>query len=84
MPRRKIKPTPHESKYKKYVRVKYEVVGKRKTFEMDIPAINEVHLNSVLEPLIAHRHPCSMEDVFIVDEPFMVTNPVESENEVQE
>ena len=84
MPRRKkVKPTPHEGKYDKFIKVKYELAGKRKTFEMDIPALNEVHLNSVLEPLIAHKHPCDIADVFIVDEPFMVTNRTNDEK-VQE
>jgi|MDSZ01.2.fsa_nt_gb hypothetical protein len=85
MPRRgRVKPTPHVGKYDKFVKVRYEVIGKRKTFEMDIPAINEINLSSVLEPIIAHRHPCKMEDVFIVDEPFMVMNIKEDSNEVQE
>ena len=90
MPRKKIKPTPWESKskYNKFIKVKYEQLGKRKIFEMDIPVIGEITINSALEPLIAKRLGCDSTDIFLVDkndfEPFMVTNPVVSENEVQE
>ena len=86
MPRRKIKPTPWESKYNKFIKVKYEQLGKRKIFEMDIPVIGEITINSALEPLIDKRLGCDSTDIFLVDkndfEPFMVTNPVISENEV--
>ena len=53
---------------------------------MDIPVIGEITINSALEPLIAKRLGCDSTDIFLVDkndfEPFMVTNPVISENEV--
>ena len=84
MPRRKmIKPTLHKpagrKHYDRYVKVKYERVGKRKIFEMDIPAIGEITINSVLEPLIAQKLGCDSADIFLIDkdvfEPYMVVNP---------
>lgn len=85
MPRRKkIKPVPHAGKYEKFIKVKYEQMGKRKTFEMDIPATNEVGLNSMLEPLIARKLGVESADIWIVDEPYMVTNIKEDASEVQE
>ena len=79
MPRRKIKPTLHNQKYDKYVKVKYEQVGKRKIFEMEIPAIGEITIDSALEPLIAKKLGCDSADIFLVDkyefEPYMVYTP---------
>ena len=80
MPRRKkIKPTLHNQKLDKYIKVKYERMGKRKVFEMDIPVIGEISINSALEPLIAKKLGCSPLDIWLVDrntfEPYMVTNP---------
>ena len=84
MPRKKIKPTLHKpagrKHYDRYVKVKYERIGKRKVFEMDIPAIGEITINSALEPLIAEKLGCDSADIFLVDrhefEPYMVINPV--------
>ena len=57
-------------------------IGKRKTQEIEIAVTNEVSLDSVLEPLIARKVGCDMADVFIVDEPFMVTNPGDDDGKV--
>ena len=82
MPRRKlVKPTLHNQKYDRYIKVKYEQTGKRKVFEMDIPALegSEITINSPLEPLIAKRLGCDSADIFLVNknefEPYMVINP---------
>ena len=46
----------------------------------------KVNINSALEPIIAKKIGCDSADIFLVDkndfEPFMVSNPVISENEV--
>ena len=37
MPRRKlVKPTLHNQKFDRYIKVKYEQIGKRKVFEMEL------------------------------------------------
>jgi hypothetical protein len=90
MPRRKkIAPTLHSQKHERFIKVKYEQTGKRKVFEMDIPALegSEITINSPLEPLIAKRLGCDSADIFLVNknefEPYMVINP-RADNEVQE
>ena len=89
MPRRKlVKPTLHNQKFDRYIKVKYEQIGKRKVFEMEIPAIEggEITINSPLEPLIAKRLGCDTADIFLVDkntfEPYMVINPVIEDEQV--
>ncbi len=89
MPRRKmIKPTLHSKKHDRFIIVKYEQVGKRKVFEMMIPALpnGEITINSPLEPLIAKRLGCDSADIFLVDknefEPYMVINPVIEDEQV--
>tara|TARA_R100000808_G_C2147759_1_gene155794 strand:+ start:2030 stop:2290 length:261 start_codon:yes stop_codon:yes gene_type:complete len=86
MPRRKkVKPTPHEGKHNKFIRVKYEQLGKRKSREIDIPTSpnGDITINSPLEPLIARQVGCESADIWIIDEPYMITNRMD-ENEVQE
>ena len=82
MPRRKkIKPTLHKQKTSKCIKVQYEQIGKRTIKEMEIPVVGEITINSALEPLIAKRLGCDSVDVWVVDEPYMVTKVL---NEVQE
>ena len=87
MPRKKIKPTLHNQKYDRYIKVKYERIGKRKIFEMQIPVTSdEVGVNSQLEPLIARQLDCNASDIFLIDkntfEPYMVMNPREEDEQV--
>tara|TARA_Y100000592_G_C5404940_1_gene285121 strand:+ start:53 stop:301 length:249 start_codon:yes stop_codon:yes gene_type:complete len=82
MPRRKkIKPTPHKGKYNKFIKVQYEQIGKRKSREMEIPVIGEITINSPLEPLIAKKLGVETADIWVIDEPYMVTNMINKENE---
>jgi hypothetical protein len=83
MPRRKmIKPTPHKIRGDKCIIVKYEKIGGRKVKEMMIPASEEITINSYLEPLIAKKLGCDTADVWLVDEPYMVVNRSNNDNEV--
>ena len=77
MPRRgRVKPLLHKQKTNKCIKVKYEQIGKRKIFDIEIPAVGEVNLQSSLEPLIAKRIHCDVADIWIVDEPYMVTKVI--------
>ena len=80
-PKYNPKPILHNQKIDRFVVVKYEQIGKRNPFTMEIPASGEVGVNSMLEHYVAKKLGVDTADIWIVDEPYLVTNRKE-ENEV--
>lgn len=82
MPRKKynVKPTLYNQDYDKFAKVKYSILGKKGVQDMEVPIKTAEGVHGVV-PIIARHHGCETADIWLEEEPLIITNIRKEEDE---